>query len=338
MTTSPSPPASSRSFTIPAGPWIGFVAVLLLFTGLIGAKGELSTFLSVGNLNVLLHEGTIPALVALGMLLVLISGGIDLSVGAVVALVTVVTMRVYAGMYSTSGPSAVNSLLAIAAGVAAGGCCGLANGLLVTRLHLPPFVATLGMLGIARGIAVWLAERTTLAFPLGSAPEWVGSLASSQREYLNPGVWSLVLLAILTAVLLHFTIFGRHLYAVGSNEATARLCGVNVARTKLIVYTLAGLLTGWAGVVMFAHSNSGNPTLGEQLELDVITAVVIGGASLTGGRGTVIGAMLGVAILGLIKNGVSLFDVPVEMQYILIGVLLLANVSLNTWRRRKSRG
>jgi ribose/xylose/arabinose/galactoside ABC-type transport system permease subunit len=190
------------------------------------------------------------------------------------------------------------------------------------------------MLGIARGVAVWLAGRKVLAFPLGAAPEWVSALASSQHEFTNPGLWSLVLLALLTAGLLHYTVFGRHLYAVGSNEATARLCGVNVARTKVLVYALAGLLTGWAGVILFAHSNSGNPTLGEQLELDVITAVVIGGASLLGGKGTVPGAVIGVAILGLIKNGVALFDVPVEMQYILIGVLLLANVSLNQWRQR----
>jgi ribose transport system permease protein len=328
-TPEPAPP-----FAVPAGPWVGFVAVLLLFTALIGLKGELGAFLSGGNLRVLLHEGTVPAIVGLGMLLVLISGGIDLSVGAVVALVTVVTMRVYTELYSASGSAPVNSLLAVAAGVLSGGACGCANGLLVTRLKLPPFVATLGMLGIARGVGVWLAERKVLAFPLGGGPEWVNAVASTQNEFTNPGLWSLVLLALLTAVLLHFTVFGRHLYAVGSNEATARLCGVDVNRTKLLVYALSGLLTGWAGVIMFAHSNSGNPTLGEQLELDVITAVVIGGASLLGGKGTVAGALLGVAILGLIKNGVSLFDVPVEMQYILIGVLLLANVSLNQWRQR----
>lgn len=161
-----------------------------------------------------------------------------ISVGAVVALVTVVTMRVYAAMYAGSESSPVNSLLAVA-GVGAGGLCGLANGLLVTRLHLPPFVATLGMFGIARGVAVWLAERKVLAFPLGGAPQWTNTLASAQQEYVNPGLWSLVLLAIFTGVILHFTVFGRHLYAVGSNEATARLCGVNVARTKLLVYTLA---------------------------------------------------------------------------------------------------
>ena len=175
-----------------------------------------------------------------------------------------------------------------------GGLCGLANGLLITRLNLPPFVATLGMFGIARGLAVWLAERTTLAFPIGGTAG-VGRSGSPPRRPRSsiPGCGRSSLLAILTAVVLHFTVFGRHVYAVGSNEAAARLCGVNVSRTRLLVYTLAGLLTGWAGVILFAHSNSGNPTLGEQLELDVITAVVIGGASLSGGKGTVVGAMLG---------------------------------------------
>jgi ribose/xylose/arabinose/galactoside ABC-type transport system permease subunit len=324
---------ASRPFAVPAGPWVGFVGVLLLFTVLIGIKGGLETFLSAGNLRVMLHEGTIPAIVALGMLLVLITGGIDLSVGAVVALVTVVTMRVYAGLYQEWGPVPQASIVAVVMGVIAGGLCGLTNGVLVTRLKLPPFVATLGMFGIARGLAVGLAGRTTLAFPDGVTPDWVQALA--RTSFSNAGLWSLVLLAVLVAVLLHLTVLGRHIYAVGSNEATARLCGVNVPRTKVVVYTLSGLLTGWAGVVMFAHSNSGNPTLGEQLELDVITAVVIGGASLAGGKGTVIGALLGVSILALIKNGVSLFNVPVEMQYILIGVLLLANVALNLWRQGK---
>src|SRR4029078_10897626 len=114
-------------------------------------------------------------------------------------------------------------------------------------------------------------------FPVGGRPEWVEVMA--RTSLANPGLWSLGLLAILTGVMLHFTVFGRHRYAVGSNEAAARLCGVNVERTRLLVYTLAGLLTGWAGVILFAHSNSGNPTLGEQLELDVITAGAIRGAA-----------------------------------------------------------
>src|SRR4051794_21992052 len=175
MSTSPAG-SPATSFSLPTGPWIGFAAVLALFTALIGIQGELGTFLSLGNLRVLLHEGTVPAVVALGMLLVLISGGIDLSVGATVALVTVVTMRVYTAMYTSSGASPVNSLVAVAAGVAAGGLVGVVNGLLITKLQLPPFVATLGMFGIARGAAVWLAARTTLPFPVGGSPEWVDTV------------------------------------------------------------------------------------------------------------------------------------------------------------------
>src|SRR4051812_1693827 len=195
-----SPSSARRSFTWPAGPWAGFAAVLVLFTLLIGIKGGLGTFLSVGNLEVLLHENTAMAVVALGMLLVLISGGIDLSVGATVALVTVVTMRVYTAMYVAAGASPTASLLAVAAGVLIGGLVGLGNGLLITRLKLPPFVATLGMFGISRGLAVWLAERTALSFPIGGRPGWVEVIA--KVSLLNPGFWTLLLLAVLTGVLL----------------------------------------------------------------------------------------------------------------------------------------
>src|SRR5262245_35864873 len=176
-TSSPELAPAPRPFTLPAGPWVGFVGVLALFTILIGIKGELGTFLSLGNLNTVLHEGTVPAVVGLGMLLVLISGGIDLSVGAVVALVTVATMRLYAGLVAEAWPVPAASVVAAAGGVLVGGLCGAANGLLITRLKLPPFVATLGMFGIARGLAVWLAGRTVLAFPGGVTPDWAQTLA-----------------------------------------------------------------------------------------------------------------------------------------------------------------
>jgi ribose/xylose/arabinose/galactoside ABC-type transport system permease subunit len=322
-------PANSR-LRLPSGPALGLIGVLAVFLLLIGIKGELSSFLSLGNLRVLIHEGTIPAVIALGMLLVIITGGIDLSVGAVVALVTVVTMRVYSHFHPQLGAEQA-SLVAVAAGVLMGGLCGLINGLLVTQLRLPPFVVTLGMLSIARGSAIWLAERTLLAFPVGARPQWVETLALS-RLY-NPGFVSLIVLAVLVAVVLAATRFGRYLYAVGSNEATARLCGVNVSRTKVLAYTVAGLLTGWAGVLLFAHGDSGNPSAGEGLELTVIAAVVIGGASLNGGKGTVLGALMGVLILGLLANGVSLFNVPVEVRYILEGGIILLNAALSRWQR-----
>ena len=136
-------------------------------------------------------------------------------------------------------------------------------------------------------------------------------------------------------MLLRATILGRYIYAIGSNEATARLCGISVERTKVWVYTLAGLLTGWAGVLLFAHGGSGDPSAAEGMELYVIAAVVIGGAALTGGVGTVTGTLLGVAILAVLGNGVSIFNVPIEVQYILTGVIIVANTALSGWQRRQ---
>jgi ribose transport system permease protein len=333
----PAPPF--RPLAALTGPVIGLAFVFTLFVILIGSQGKLGNFLDRRNAQVIAQEMTIPAVVALGMLLVIISGGIDLSVGSVVALVSVVTMQVYRQMYR--GPESVTtaSLAAVAAGVAAGGLCGLANGLLITRLRLMPFVATLGMFSIARGLAVWLAGRRLLAFQRDTQPEWVGVLATVHAPtFFNPGFWGFVALAVATAVLLRRTVLGRYIYAVGSSEPTARLCGVPVDRVKVVVYTLAGLLAGVGGVLLFAHGAAGDFSGGETLELQVIAAVVIGGASLSGGRGTVLGAVLGVLTLEVLRNGVNTYNVPVEIQYILIGVILLANTALSQWRDRGQGG
>ncbi len=321
-----------------SGPVVGLIAVLGLFIILFKLKGDsesLRTFLSFRNLQILAHDITITAVISLGALLIIISGGIDLSVGSVAALVTVVSMQIYRLVYLGGGSVAEASLAAIPAGIATGGLCGLADGLMITRLRVTPFVATLGMLSIARGLAIWLAGRRTVEFP-GEVPGWVQGLAQVHVKYIlfNPGFWSLVVLAIGTAILLRYTVLGRYCYAIGSNEATARLCGVPIGRNKVIIYTLAGLLTGWAGVLMFAHGNSGDPSGAIGLELEVIAAVVIGGASLNGGQGTVLGTFLGVLILGILKNGVSSFQVPVEIQYILIGGIIVVNTALSQWQRR----
>lgn len=319
-----------------SGPLLGLIGVLVLFTLLIGRKGELHHFWSLPNVQVLFQEITIPGIVALGALLVILSGGIDLSVGSVVALVTVVTMQVYRAMYAEFGASPQTSLLAVVVGVTVGGACGLVNGLVITRLRVPPFVATLGMLSIARGLAVWLSERRVIAFP-GSDPGWVQALDQVHAGVIvfNPGFWSLVLLAIITVLFLRFTIWGRYIHAIGSNEATARLCGVPIDGIKVLVYTLAGLLTGWAGILQFAHGTSGDPSAAVGLELEVIAAVVVGGTRLQGGRGTVFGTMLGVLILGVLANGVNTYNVPIEVQYILIGAVIIANIALAQWRTRE---
>lgn len=338
MTT---PESKPRRWQLPAGalsgPVLGFLVVLGLFIVVFAVRGELQRFLSLRNLQVLVHGDVITATAALGMLLVIISGGIDLSVGSVVALVTVVTMQTYRALYSGPGSMTVASGSAVLAGLGVGALCGFINGLTVTRLRVTPFVATLGMLSIARGLAYWLSGRQVVNFPLNGRPGWVDRLAEVEADYtfFDPGVWILAGLAVLVAVVLQRTLLGRYCYAIGSNEATARLCGIPIERYKVALYTLSGLFVGWAGVLMFAHLGIGDPNCGKELELKVIAAVVIGGASLNGGQGTVRGALLGVAILALLNNGVNQFQVPVEVQYILIGAIIIANAALGQWQRRR---
>jgi ribose transport system permease protein len=318
------------------GPMLGLAVVLVLFALLLHGKGQLNTFLSLRNIQVLLHTSSVSGVIALGMLVIILSGGIDLSVGSVVALVTVVAMQTYRALEGQHG-QVVASLAAIGAGVGVGGLAGLVNGLAITRLRVTPFVATLGMLSIARGLAVWLAGRKTIPFP-GARPPWVDALSrtSSSRYIFDPGVWSLFGLAVLMALLLRLTVFGRYCYAIGSNETAARLCGIAIERTKVYVYALAGVLTGWAGILVFAQGSGGDPTSSVGLELDVIAAVVIGGASLSGGQGSVFGTLTGVAILAVLENGVNLFGVAVEVKYILIGAIVILNTALSQWQRRRS--
>jgi ribose/xylose/arabinose/galactoside ABC-type transport system permease subunit len=369
----------SSSVVAALKPLLGLVIVLVLFSALLAPRGELGKFLGPGNVQVLLHGNSVAAVLGLGMLLVIISGGIDLSVGSVVALVTVVTMQTYRLVYEgvldfASGPQqvapgggtqsvALASLAAVAAGVLAGGLCGLCNGLMVTRLRIAPFVATLGMLSVARGLALWAAGRHPITFSGATQPAWVTRLQTAKAAGFDydwglwgrapfaavertaqavvavlddPNIWSVLGLAALVAVLLRYTVFGRYCYAIGSNEATAQLCGVPVARTKVWVYVLAGLLAGWAGVLSFAQGSSGNPNAGVGLELIVIAAVVIGGASLSGGQGNVFGTLVGMVIWGIIDDGVGFFNADVEVKYILIGAFFIVNTALSQWQRRRA--
>jgi ribose transport system permease protein len=324
-----------RRLPLPSGPVIGLLTVAALFAVLIGLTdpNQLAYFRSLRNLQVIVFNGTITGILALGMLLVIITGGIDLSVGSVVALVTVVTMQTYIATLEKTGSTNLASLAAVLAGVATGGTCGLINGLVITGLRVSPFVATLGMMSIARGLALLRAERRSISFPGGVRPGWVEAVTEVHAGWtvFNPGFWSLVVLALGMAVLLRYLVLGRYCYAIGSNEATARLCGVSVERTKILVYTLAGLLAGWAGILSFA-SVGGDPTGSQGLELDVIAAVVIGGASLTGGKGTVSGTLVGVFILGLLLNGVRLLGLPVDIRFVLIGAVIIVSTTLTRGR------
>ena len=305
------------------GPFVGLVLVIGLFGAL-----EPDSFLSLYNFKTVATQTVIVGLGAIGMTFVIVSGGIDLSIGSVIALASVVTA--YALKEGLAEPAAI--LL----GVATGALCGMVNGFVVTRLKVVPFIATLGMLGIARGCAKYLASEQKIDAPAG----WLSELMSKSPEprwlMVAPGIWLMFGLALLMGLVLRRTVFGTHVFAIGSNEETARLCGVAVERSKVWIYVLCGLFAGLAGVMQFGRLTVGDPTTAIGKELDVIAAVVIGGASLSGGEGEIRGAVLGAFLMSFLANGCTLTGVPNYVQEILIGVIIVAAVAVDRWRHRRA--
>jgi ribose transport system permease protein len=306
------------------GPFIGLLLVIALFALIPEVQGR---FLRFANVKSVATQSVIVALGALGMTLIIISGGIDLSAASNIALSSVITA------YAINAGAA--PLLAVVLGVLTGGAVGWANGALVTRLRLIPFIVTLGMMGIARGAAKWIAGNQKIDAPM----TWVNELmAKSPRPswlLLAPGVWVVILFAVVLAVVLKFTVFGRHVFAVGSNEATARLCGIRTNRVKVLVYGLSGLFCGLSGVMEFSRLTVGDPTVAVGLELDIIAAVVIGGGSLNGGEGSVLGTMVGVLIMSFLRNGCTMMGWPNYIQEIIIGAIIVIAVTLDRLRHRR---
>ena len=305
-------------------PFLGLILVLAIFSSMPDVQ---SRFLRLANLKSVATQSVIVALGALGMTLVIIGGGIDLSAASNIALSSVITAyAVNAGL---------PPLIAVGLGVLTGGVVGFINGALITRLRLVPFIITMGMMGIARGVAKWIANNQKIDAPL----TWVNELmAKSPRPswlMLAPGVWLMIVFAVAMAVLLRYTVFGRHVFALGSNEAAARLCGVRTNRAKIIVYTIAGLFCGLSGVMEFSRLTVGDPTVAVGLELDIIAAVVIGGGSLSGGEGSILGSMIGVFIMAFLRNGCTMMGWPNYIQEIIIGVIIVAAVSLDQIRHRR---
>jgi ribose transport system permease protein len=326
-----------------AGPYLGLALVIAFFSFLIWQRlgpAALERFLSLDNLKLVTVHSAVTAAVALGMTMIIISGGIDLSVGYVVSLVTVTTVLTYRWADASPNLASMASVWAIAAGLGTGLLCGWTNGLLITRLKVLPFVVTLGMMGMARGLAQYLTRGSTLAFSnTGRPPDWVPWLADIYPRpawlQVGPAVWSVALLAVVVAILLRYTVLGRYCYALGSNEATARLCGIEVERTKVVLYTLAGLLTGWGGILQLARSGHGFHDAAPGLELEVIAAVVIGGGSLTGGEGTVLGTLVGALMITVLGNGCSKLQLQMEFRYIIIGLIIVMVSAVNMWRQRR---
>ena len=303
------------------GPLLGLLLVVALFSALRPRQ-----FPTAANVEIMLLQTAVVGTAALGMTLVIVSGGIDLSVGSQIALATVGLATLLAHGWSP--------LAAASAVVMLGGLCGVVIGGLVTGLRLSPFIVTLGMWGGLRGAAKGLANETIVVAPVTWLNDLLTALPPDQAWALVPaGVWLTIALAAVVAVLLRFTILGRHIVAIGSNEQTARLCGIEVTQTKLAVYTLASCLAAVAGVLQYAYLTVGDPTTASGMELDIIAAVVIGGGSLAGGQGSVFGTLVGAVIMTVVANGCTKLDLPNWVQEIVTGLIIVSAVALDRFRQ-----
>lgn len=277
------------------GPGAALCAVILVFS-LVAPE----SFCTTQNARTLSAQSVVVVLGAIGMTFVVVGGGIDLSIGSVIALSSVASaLMIRAGF----GPIAAGMV-----GCAVGVLIGCINGFLVAYARLPAFIATLGTMGIARGLAKWLASQSTIYPPEG----WTSSLMAKNPDpawlLVAPGVWLTIVIALAFGFILSRTVFGAWVTAVGSNESAARLCGVPVARVRWTTYALCGLLAGAAGVLQFHRLSSGDPTTATGKELEVIAAVVIGGAALSGGFGSVGGSIIGAILMATLANGCNLVD------------------------------
>ena len=292
-------------------------------------------FHSLYNTKTFLTQAVIYGIGALGMTVVIISGGIDLSVGSVVALGTVVTALVLKS--AGKPPFHSRSLLAVLAAVGVCAFCGLVNGLLVSGLRIVPFIITLGTMQIIRGAAKGLAEQTTVNPPDNPLNNLMLVEPQSGVWYsVAPGLWVLLILALCLWALLKYSVFGRYARAIGSNEATARLCGIRVGLLRVCIYALGGALTGVASVMQFSNLTLGDPTAASGMELDIIAAVVIGGGSLSGGGGSVAGSIAGALLMAVLRNGGCNPGIPNYTQNIVIGAIIIAAVGIDRWRHRGS--
>jgi len=284
-------------------------------------------FRTADNLFNIISQNAWLLIAGMGMTVVLLGAGIDLSVGSVMALCGVVSAHTMVRL-GWSVP------LSILAGLGTGAAAGLVNGLIATRLRVPAFIATLGMLLVARGMALKVAQGVTV----DGIPDAFGALANARPLGIPVPVLLTIAVAVFVAVLLHFTKFGRYIQAIGSNPEAARVSGVPVERVQIGAYVLGGTLAGLAGLVEAARQGSGNPTSAEGYELDVVTAVVVGGASLSGGEGRVSGTILGALLVAVLRNGLNLLGVEPFLQKAYIGVLIIAAVAFDQWARRKGAG
>ena len=322
-------------------PFVGLIFVVLISVVAIliqDSSGEdLSSFVSIDNVKTILIQTVVVGVAALGMTLVIISAGIDLSVGSQVALATVVfAFVINGGDVSPDGVSHVSGgmvALAILGALVACGFCGFINGFLSSKLKIVPFIVTLGTMQIFRGVAKWIAGGEAVRTPRNAAQSFMdydGALG------IGVGFYILILAIVVIGIMLKFTVLGRYMYAIGSSEDTARLCGINVERRKIGIYVLCGLLTGLAGVLQYSFIGSGNPTIGVGLELNIIAAVVIGGGSLSGGEGSAIGTFIGALIMSILGSTCTMLGAETYIQEIIIGSIVIIAVGIDRLKHLKT--
>lgn len=311
-------PAKIKSVISLVGPFLALIVVYTIF----GALNP-RFFTSDVALNIL-TQTVIVATAAIGMTLIIIAGGIDLSVASILALCGVIA----AWMVSKH----VDPLVVFFATIAFGALCGFCNGAVTVGMKLMPFIVTLGTMQIFRGSAKVFTNGTPINLP-PEVTTWKPWMGGSGLPY---GVWLMLALVIVFTLILRYTRFGRHIYAVGSNELTATLCGLPVARIKILVYSIGGAMAGLAAIMNMAKSSQGDPTTAMGLELDIIAAVVIGGASLSGGEGSVLGALVGALLMTTIRNGCVMNAIPSPWTEVITGAIIVIAVIIDRLRHAKA--
>lgn len=335
------------------------LAVLIVFAGFAIAEramlepGRRPVFLTADNVRAIVVNSGSVGICALGMTVIVIAGGIDLSVGTGLALCATVLAVCLRADWSPS--------MAVLFTLLIGALLGGINGGLISLLRVPAFIVTLGTMQIYLGVGKLVAESAGGAATVRpdintQVPSWMQELLSTRSQALWPsyqtgtafdsvldwlrypsGIWIGLVFALLLSAVLRYTVFGRYVYALGSSEATARLCGINVPFNRIAIYTLGGLFVGLAGIYQFSRLSSGNPTSGLGLELKVIAAVVIGGGSLSGGRGSVLGTLAGAALMSVIASGCTQLGLRNPIQDVVLGIIIVAAVTLDQLRERKLR-
>jgi len=291
-------------------------------------------FFTKGNILDITRVVSINGIMAVGMTFVILTGGIDLSVGSTFALAGAITSAMVYGSHSDYPLANLFKLplpLALAAGLLAAALIGYINGFLITTFKVEPFIVTLGMMSFARGLTYLYSGGFPINFkPMSAEFAWIGK---GFVFFLPTPTIFFIIISPLCWFILRYTEFGRTIYAIGGNEETARLSGINVKRNKCLAYVLLGTLAGFSGIIMSSRVAAASPVAGAGYELDVITGVVLGGSSLKGGRGSIFGTMIGVFIIGIITNGLNLLGVSTYYQYIIKGVVLILSIGLDGYFR-----